>query len=953
MNVHETDQRDDRAQFPELQLALRLIQRGWAWIVLGTAIGVVGSLAWLAGSDPVYRATATLLLDDDKSAGVLGELASLSRAPAATAEIALLSSRSIAESVVLAPADGSLPTPDNLAASRHQGLTTRVDDDARRPLATLLARFVGGTPNGRLYAAAEPLSAVHTGLVEVRFPDLETIRLTAIAEGNVDTDAAGATVEAPFVPGHTYECGGLALRFERQGDTTGRTFQVHYRSQVAALVDLMSATRVVETQRNSGVIAVTVDDSDPERAAALANAICFNYFDLNVERNQRRASQTVEFIEDQLSAQLASLEEAEREVVRLQSDAPESIDVVAAAQSLIEDLSDLEVRRMELSLQRAALGEALSLLADGQYEALSRLSTELADPLSTSLLEQIGLLDMQVRTSGLPRTDGVALMLSSRANDLRQLVDELALQINSLRETLQAIDDGRPGAFAFLAEQPDLGVVIDPLTRGYLSEIARLEAERDAMGQEFKDNYPPLIALDERIDELEGRVRSSLVGRLAGLQSLFEDRTALARRAERDAEDLPIRADEVNASALDDLHQRIESHLANRLDALVDAEHELGAYVTQLEQDLAALPERQRQLFSPLRRLETHKEIAAFLMKSMQEAEITRASTVSSADFIDPASPPRLRSAPRVGMTLGLFGVLGVALGFALAWGRELMRSSISSPTELEELTGMPILAAVPDFTRGRHKVAASGQDFIALRDDPAGTVAEAYRSLRANLRFALGDVSELRSLAATSCAPGEGKSTTNVDIAWAFASGGRRVLLVDADMRKPSVHRYLGLDRGPGLAEVLAGAREWQGIVQTTDNPQLSVLTAGQIRGVAGDALNGEAAQELLDELSAAYDLVVFDLPPALAVADVETFAHRLDALLLLYRAHGVPADAVRTAVSRLRQAGSNLVGAILNAYRPERTQGGEGQYGGYGYYGYGDEAPLEEDGHGHRETA
>jgi tyrosine-protein kinase Etk/Wzc len=335
-------------------------------------------------------------------------------------------------------------------------------------------------------------------------------------------------------------------------------------------------------------------------------------------------------------------------------------------------------------------------------------------------------------------------------------------------------------------------------------------------------------------------------------------------------------------------------------------------------------------------------------MKSLQEAEITRASTVASADFVDPATPPRMRSAPRVGMTLVLACMAGLAAGFGLAWLRDNLRRTLNGPSELEALTGLPVLATVPDFTRGRTRVAAAGQDFIALRDDPEGTVAEAYRSLRANLRFALGDVSALRTLAATSCAPGEGKSTTNVDIAWAFASGGRRVLLVDADMRRPSVHRYLGLDRGPGLAEALSGAVDWRQVVQGTPNPQLSVLTAGQIRGVAGDALNGARAGELLDELIEGFDLVVFDLPPALAVADVETFAHRLDALLLLYRAEGVPADAVRVAVTRLRQTGANLVGSILNAYRAERGLGGDSYYGGYGYAEYGPSAADEEGGRG-----
>ncbi|MEO0652193.1 MAG: hypothetical protein AAFZ65_16080, partial [Planctomycetota bacterium] len=629
----------------ELSAALTLVRRNLRLLVLFFALGASAGVFWLSRQDPVYRATATLLLDDQDSAGgVLGELASLSRSPAATSEIALLESRSLAEATVRAPRDGSIPTPDNPAAERHQGLATTVEDPGRQPLRAIVGRLLGWPSGGQLYARVVDAETLAPPAFAVRFLGQDRIRVTPLAEGFTGLTESGEAVEIDYVPGRTIECAGVRLKLEPQGDLTGQRRIVHRRSESLAVRGLLGSTRVVETKRDSGVIAVTVDDSDPNRAAAIANALCRNYFDLNVERNQRRASQTVEFIEEQLDEQLAALERAELEVVSLQSKSADSIDVVAAAEGLIGDLSDLAVQRMELELQRSSLEESVSLLESGDYGALSRLSGELDDPLSTSLLEQLEMLHMEQLLDGRPASHPYAMMLESRARELRGQVDELTIQINALRETVNAIDDGRPGAYASIGEDPALGVVVDPLTRGYLGEVSRLESERDALIQEFKPEYPPLVRIEERLTDLRQRIKVALVGRLDGLASLRDDRILLADRAEEDSADLPADTREITDGAVEELRARVATHLANRLAAVRHMASELDGFNQRLEERLGALPERQRQLSSPLRRLETHKEIAAFLMKSLQEAEITRASTVASADFIDPAVAPRSRS---------------------------------------------------------------------------------------------------------------------------------------------------------------------------------------------------------------------------------------------------------------------------------------------------------------------
>lgn len=208
--------------------------------------------------------------------------------------------------------------------------------------------------------------------------------------------------------------------------------------------------------------------------------------------------------------------------------------------------------------------------------------------------------------------------------------------------------------------------------------------------------------------------------------------------------------------------------------------------------------------------------------------------------------------------------------------------------------------------------------------------MAEVYRSIRESLRFAIDPGLELRTLAVVSSAPDEGKTITNVNLALSLASPESRVLLVDADLRKPSVADFFDLDAGPGFDDVLQGAN-WREAVQPSKYEGLDVLPAFKATSSAGDSLRGARVRALVEELAEDYDRVVFDLPPLVGMADVETFAHQLDGVVLLVRAETVHRRIVAAAIGRLRRSGVRTVGTILNAVRPQRR--GQAYY--YRYYG------------------
>jgi capsular exopolysaccharide synthesis family protein len=283
-----------------------------------------------------------------------------------------------------------------------------------------------------------------------------------------------------------------------------------------------------------------------------------------------------------------------------------------------------------------------------------------------------------------------------------------------------------------------------------------------------------------------------------------------------------------------------------------------------------------------------------------------------------------------------LFGIMA-AIGVAL------LRSSrgllVTSAAALETFSGITVFASIPDFRSGRTKSkGAKNKLYLPVRDSPDSPCAHAYRALRAAIKFAQKG-RPLRTMTITSSVQGEGKSTTTLDLALSLVKSGSKVLVVDADIRRPVVHKFLELDRSPGLAEVLDENLPITEAIRSTDIENLSVLTCGKAHNHPGELLALPAMVEVVAHAGEEYDYALFDVPPVLAVADASGFLAELDGIFMLTRANAVPGAVIESAAGRLRLSGGTLVGAILNGVRTSRFSGyGRGYGKGYGYgYSYG----------------
>lgn len=228
---------------------------------------------------------------------------------------------------------------------------------------------------------------------------------------------------------------------------------------------------------------------------------------------------------------------------------------------------------------------------------------------------------------------------------------------------------------------------------------------------------------------------------------------------------------------------------------------------------------------------------------------------------------------------------------------------------------------------------------------DKRSPIAEAYRSIRTNLQFA-GAGKELKYISFTSATPGEGKSTTISNVAITMGQDGKKVLLIDCDMRKPVQHKIFGL-RNIGLSNIIAMGKAFDEVVQKDVYHNVDVLVCGPIPPNPSELLGSKRMQELLDEVKDKYDYILLDMPPILAVTDAAVMASKVDGVVFVIRSGFISPEEAKEAKKRLIQGRANILGVILNAV-PQARHNGYG-YGYYYYYYDDDHVKHKKEGHHH----
>ena len=287
---------------------------------------------------------------------------------------------------------------------------------------------------------------------------------------------------------------------------------------------------------------------------------------------------------------------------------------------------------------------------------------------------------------------------------------------------------------------------------------------------------------------------------------------------------------------------------------------------------------------------------------------------------VAPSSPHKTLNA-----ALGL--ALGLIIGVGIAFLREALSDELRGRADFEDHAGVPVLAVIPRVASWRRKTEAK----LFAVDEPKSVVAEAYRTLRTSILFSSMQRG-LHTIMVASANAGEGKSTTAANLAVVLADSGKRVVLISADLRKPRLHRFFGLDNEPGLSTALSGESTVWDALQAPKVENLRVMASGPVPGRPTELLQSEGMGELLADLRDVSDFVIIDTSPILPVADALVLAPLVDGVLLVADASITTRSAVTHTRELLDQVDAPLVGAVFNDYDPARDRGGAGYYG-YGY--------------------
>lgn len=478
-----------------------------------------------------------------------------------------------------------------------------------------------------------------------------------------------------------------------------------------------------------------------------------------------------------------------------------------------------------------------------------------------------------VNVPGNTTTGGETSERSLIADDLASLNRDLA-QATTLRINAESRLAARGGAVSEALTNPAIGAL-----RQRRGELA---AEYAKLLVQFEPGYPPARALKTQIDQID-RTLSGEEGRVRDL-----------------------------------LQQNYQSAL--------NAEQQLQTRVDALKGNLLDLRRRSIQYNIIQRDTDTNRQLYDALLQQYKAIGITGGVGVNNISIVDPAEMPQTPSSPVLMVNMALALVIGLLLGSGAAWMLEQIDQGIADPGELEKVLGIPLLGTIP--------LIADETPMQAL-EDRKSAIGEAYISLQTSLSFST-DHGVPRVLAITSSRPAEGKSTTSYALARSLARGKRPVLLVDGDMRSPSIHYLLGLSNEAGLSNFLSGSDDVDALVHQTDRDGLHIMTAGPQPPSAAELLSSDRLGLLIAELLKRFDHIVFDAPPVMGLADAPLIGSRVEGVALVVESHATQKSMMQVAVRRLFDANNNVLGAVLTKFNAQRAHFGYGYDYGYGY-GYG----------------
>jgi succinoglycan biosynthesis transport protein ExoP len=419
----------------------------------------------------------------------------------------------------------------------------------------------------------------------------------------------------------------------------------------------------------------------------------------------------------------------------------------------------------------------------------------------------------------------------------------------------------------------------------------QLEAQYMKLGEKNKPDYPEMRRLKNQIETMQKRLQAEIQKIITGI--------------------------------------KIEYDSSLRKESLLRAVFE--------EQKAKAMEMKQKAIqYNILKReSDTNKELYKGLLQRMKEAGISAGITASNIQVVDQAELPARPYRPNKQLNLLLASVIGLFLGVGMAFFVEYLDNTVKTSEDVEEAAGLPSFGMVPEISQERQKLQVAGKPYpveLITHGHPQSMLSESYRNVRTSILLSFAGKPP-KTMVISSPNPAEGKTTTAINTAIALSQTGSRVIIIDADMRNPRVHRVLARDHGTGLSNFLSGNSELESIIRSSQAPNFCYIPAGPIPPNPSELIGSSLFKNMIQSLGDRFDQILFDSPPVLGFADTTILSTLVDGVILVVVAGKTPKENLQRTKEMLAQVDARILGVVINRVDIRRSNYGS-YYKSYHYY-------------------
>lgn len=432
------------------------------------------------------------------------------------------------------------------------------------------------------------------------------------------------------------------------------------------------------------------------------------------------------------------------------------------------------------------------------------------------------------------------------------------------------------------------------------SQIARLEVNKDYAMTNIKNEEDRKKIIDKYNNEIK-ELKNQESERINSLKSLITSKSAIQ---------------DVSKLGLDLIENQI------KLQAAASSLEQLKKIVSAYESKFNLLPKNIIELAQLQRQSAAFEKLYQIVEEKYQEALVNEQSTIGNVQLIDAARKPAGPIGPNRQLITLVGFLFGLIISFSIVMIKNQLTNTVKSPEDVQRMN-IPVLGWLPLWYKSKNGDDESSV-MIATRD-PFSKSAEAFRAIRTRIHFARPKPNKIKTLIITSSSPSEGKSTTAINLSEIFAQSGKKTLLVDCDLRKPTTHKVFNVEKIPGLVDYLIETVPIERIIIPTSITNLYLVTAGSHSQNPAEVLDSNEMETFVEKIKADFDFVIFDSPPILAVTDSEILSRMMDASILVAGSNEANREMLKKAAQLLSDDKNSFLGVVLNKFKFNL---------GYGYY-------------------